>query len=498
MERKEANSTDILLLLEGTFPYVRGGVSSWIKRIIEGFPEYRFGIVFLGSAKSDYGRSQPYALPENVNYFAEYFLYDESNQPVAISAGKSRLDEEQLRHAHVQMRACLQGEVCPLQDYDLAENFGVSHAEFLRSPAIWDYFLQRYAEIPDQPPFVDYFWTIRGMHAPLWYLQSALQAAPQAKIFLSPSTGYAGYLGALLAARQNRPLIISEHGIYTKERRIDLLMARWIQQDEEFLRRPGQIHYLRQLWIHFFEFLGRLAYQQAWQIINLYAGVIPLQLAGGAPQEKLRTIPNGIGVEALVPARRAFSERQDVVALIGRVVPIKDIKTFIRAAALLRQQGRATQCWVVGPTEEDEEYFAECRVLVEHLGLQESVQFLGFRSVVEVLATVRLTILSSISEGLPLSVLESFAAGVPVVATDVGSCRQLLYGDATAEAERRAGIIVPIADPKALASAIVALLDDEERWDRCSQTAIARVESQYREEQMFGQYRQLFTQALME
>ncbi|WP_348550132.1 GT4 family glycosyltransferase PelF [Acidithiobacillus sp.] len=498
MERKRADSTDILLLLEGTFPYVRGGVSSWVKRMIEGFPEQRFGIIFLGSAKSDYGRSQPYPLPENVDYFAEYFLYDDGAPLPVKGSGKSALDAEPIHHAHLQMRACLQGEVCPLQEHGLAENFGVSHAEFLHSPAIWDYFLHRYAEISDQPPFVDYFWTIRGMHAPLWYLQTALQAAPRAKIFLSPSTGYAGYLGALLAARQNRPLLISEHGIYTKERRIDLLLARWIQEDEEFLRRPGQIHYLRQLWIHFFEFLGRLAYQQARHVVNLYAGVVPLQLAGGAPAEKLLTIPNGIGVEAFLPARRAFSQRQDVIALIGRVVPIKDIKTFIRAAALLRQQGRATQCWVVGPTEEDEEYYAECQVLVEHLGVQDCLQFLGFRSVVEVLATVRLTILSSISEGLPLSVLESFAAGVPVVSTDVGSCRELLYGNASTEGEAAAGIIVPIADPKALAEAIVALLDNEERWHLCSQNAIARVERQYREERMFERYRCLFTQALTE
>ena len=110
MERKRADSTDILLLLEGTFPYVRGGVSSWVKRMIEGFPEQRFGIIFLGSAKSDYGRSQPYPLPENVDYFAEYFLYDDGAPlPVKVS-GKSALDAEPIHHAHLQMRACLQAK----------------------------------------------------------------------------------------------------------------------------------------------------------------------------------------------------------------------------------------------------------------------------------------------------------------------------------------------------------------------------------------------------
>ena len=492
MERRAAATTDILLLLEGTFPYVRGGVSSWVQRIIEGFSDRRFGIIFLGSARSDYRRSLPYPLPANVDYYAEYFLYDETDPIATGSPIRTRFDDGTIHNAHLEMKACLNGEGLPRQDSGLAENFGVSREEFFRSPAVWNYLLQRYAEIPDQPAFVDYFWAVRAMHGPLWTLSKALRAAPRARILLAPSTGYAGYLGALLAARLDCPLIISEHGIYTKERRIDLLLARWIHEDEDFLRRPGQIHYLRQLWIDFFEFLGRFAYQQARRIVNLYGGVIPLQLQGGAAEEKLLTIPNGIDVESFLPARRPFAQRQDAVALIGRVVPIKDIKTFIRAAALLRQEGRKTQFWIVGSSEEDEEYHAECQVLVEHLGVESSVRFLGFRSVVEILSVVRLTILSSISEGLPLSVLESFAAGVPVVSTDAGACRELLYGNATSEGEAPAGIVVPIADPKTLAAAMAALLDDEKRWDLCSRNAMTRVESQYQEKQMFGRYRRLF------
>ncbi len=497
MERR-ANVVDILLILEGTFPYVRGGVSSWVKRMIEGFDDYRFGIIFLGSARSDYSGREPYTLPSNVDYFSEYFLYDERSEMLPTRKNQLSFRKEEVLAAHQEMQNCLQGGSCPL--HGLVNNFGVSHSDFLSSRAIWDYFLERYQEIPDQPSFVDYFWTIRGMHAPLWYLQQAFQAAPQTKIVLCPSTGYAGYLGALLAAQRRYPLIIAEHGIYTKERRIDLMLARWIHEDEDFLHRLGQIHYLRQLWIHFFEFLGRMSYQQAKIITNLYGGVIPLQVAGGAPPERLMTIPNGIQIEPFIPVRRDFAEKEDIVALIGRVVPIKDIKTFIRAAGILWQQGRKTQYWIVGPTEEDEEYYAECRILVEHLELQDCVQFLGFRLVTEVLARVRLTVLSSISEGLPLSVLESFAAGVPVVTTDVGSCRELLYGSLQHEPEEAAGagVVVPIADPSALARAIGALLDDVERWKVCSQAGIRRVEAHYREDQMFAQYRQLFAQMLTE
>ena len=68
----QASSADVALLLEGTFPYVSGGVSSWINQMIRAYPQTRFAIVFLGSRRSDYngfkyGMSVPYAPPWKVD-----------------------------------------------------------------------------------------------------------------------------------------------------------------------------------------------------------------------------------------------------------------------------------------------------------------------------------------------------------------------------------------------------------------------------------------------
>ena len=72
----KAREADIALLLEGTFPYVSGGVSSWINQIVRAYPEYRYAIVFLGSRRSDYNGFK-YELPANVVHFEEHFLYDD-------------------------------------------------------------------------------------------------------------------------------------------------------------------------------------------------------------------------------------------------------------------------------------------------------------------------------------------------------------------------------------------------------------------------------------
>src|SRR5207245_743637 len=106
---------------------------------------------------------------------------------------------------------------------------------------------------------------------------------------------------------------------------------------------------------------------------------------------------------------------------------------------------------------------------------------------------------SSISEALPLVLLEGFAAGVPAVATDVGSCRQLLHGLGEEDkALGHAGEVVGIAEPEALARAAVALLSDTQRWHAAQAAGIARVERYYTQELMFSEYRSLYQKLLQQ
>lgn len=182
-----------------------------------------------------------------------------------------------------------------------------------------------------------------------------------------------------------------------------------------------------------------------------------------------------------------------VIALIGRVVSIKDVKTFIRAIFTVSREFPNVEGWIAGPETEDPAYAQECRSLVQSLDLSRNVKFLGFQRVDDVLPKVGIVTLSSISEGLPLVVLEAYAAGVPVVSTDVGSCRQLVEG--LGEADRalgKAGEIVPIANPTALAAALSSLLHDEAKWQSAQRAAIARVETYYAQETMIGAYRSIY------
>jgi len=500
---RQGTRADIGLLLEGTFPYVSGGVSSWVNQIIRGFPEYTFALCFIGSRPEDYGDMR-YALPDNVVHLETHYLHDGREKPPVISHRGDPAVFKEVRNLHEQFRNPAARSGCPsLIGNILQHRAGGLYREedFLYSRESWNFIAEQYRAHCTDPSFVDYFWTVRIMHAPLWRLMEVAENFIPVRAFHTISTGYAGFLGAMLKVMTKRPLLLSEHGIYTKERKIDLFQAEWIRDNRGVLEKDtSEVAYFRHLWVRFFEALGRECYANASRIISLYEANRLRQVQDGAPAERTENIPNGINLPALqkLRANRPASIPR-TVCLIGRVVPIKDIKTFIRAMRTVANRLPDVQAWIAGPEDEDPAYARDCRTLATGLGLADTVKFLGFQKIDELLPKVGLLALSSISEALPLVILEGYAAGVPCVATDVGSCRQLVEGlDADDKALGPSGIVVGIADPQALAHAIIRLLDDDDAWRQAQSAGIARVERYYTQEQMFSRYREVYHSALAE
>jgi glycosyltransferase involved in cell wall biosynthesis len=301
----------------------------------------------------------------------------------------------------------------------------------------------------------------------------------------------------LLQKKRRKPLILTEHGIYAKERRIELLQATWIKDDDD----PadfGGIGFFRQTWIRFFEALARMSYAAANPIIALFEGNRQRQVRDGAQATRTRVVPNGIDLERFAKLRdKRTKEIPKVLGLIGRVVPIKDIKTFVRAIRVAVGQMPDIEGWIVGPEDEDKSYAEECHHLVRSLGLEKHVKFLGFQKVDDILPKIGLNVLTSISEAQPLVVLEGFAAGVPSVSTDVGCVRELLEGVTPEDrAHGTAGVVVEIANPEATARAAVALLEDPTRWHAAQAAGIARVESIYTQKLMLDRYGSIYRDAL--
>lgn len=495
------DSVDIMLLLEGTFPYVSGGVSSWVDQLVRAFPDYSFGAVFIGSRQEDYGE-QRYELPSNLLHLEAHYLGEQGEAPMIRRrpGNDEKLEAMRAWHSSFLSRDAADAEKRMVDPgFYLSSAEGVDYSQFLYSEYAWEFITEMYQSRCSDPSFLDYFWTVRNMHGPLWRLAAIADGLIPAGLYHAVSTGYAGFLGAMLGSSRNRPLLLSEHGIYTKERRIDLLQSDWIRDNREALQKdPAEISYYRTLWMRFFETLGRICYAVAGDIVSLYEGARLRQVEDGAPAERTRVIPNGIDVERFAPAGlQGPGNPPQVLTLVGRVVPIKDIKTFIRTIRILADRIPEIEGWIVGPSDEDEDYADECRALAESLQVSERVRFMGMRNVEEIYPRSGVVLLSSISEGLPLVVIEAFAAGIPVVTTDVGACSQLVNGvDAEDRELGAAGAIVGINDPKGLAEASFGLLQSPERWRAASDAALRRVRRYYTTDRMISEYRKLYEKGL--
>ena len=494
MSLKTTLQADVCLILEGSYPYVAGGVSSWTHDLILGQPQLRFHLLILLAPGAQ--RSPRYSLPENVTGCTEVVLQQPPRGTRYIMSPASVIcDLEPALQA-----ICTEGN---LRDFskilEILRRLGKRAGQrlLLDSPAAWKTLLNMYQKNFPDSSFLDYFWSWRGLLSGLYSV--LLGPLPRARIYHAISTGYAGLYLARARIETGRPALVTEHGIYTNERRLEIALADWLHEENTLhamnisaIRRD-----LRDMWMSLFNSYSRACYQSCDHIITLFEGNQEFQRQDGARPERMSVIPNGIDSIRYASLKR---RKGDVprIALIGRVVPIKDIKTFIRAAAQVHTQIPEISICVLGPCEEDPEYYQECRKLVIRLGLEQSFEFTGRVNLMDWLERIDLIVLTSISEAQPLVVLEAGAAGIPCIATDVGACRELIEGDGREQPSLgQGGVVVPLANPSRTANAIMQLLQDPGRLKSYGETMRERVRRYYDSEILAESYRALYDDCIL-
>ena len=170
------------------------------------------------------------------------------------------------------------------------------------------------------------------------------------------------------------------------------------------------------------------------------------------------------------------------VVTVARLSPEKDVANLVRATAIAARQVDDLRVEVAGGGS----CLDDLKSLAAELGVAERVNFLGeVRDVPALLGRARMFVLPSLSEGIPLTVLEAMARGLPVVATRVGGLPEVVDHGVT-------GLLIPPADPAALAGAILEIWTDP---DRCAQMGHAGrqcVEERFDVRRMLGQYEALY------
>jgi len=484
-----AGTADVCILVEGAYPYVPGGVSGWIDWLITSQPETTFSVVALLPRPT--GQKPRYRRPKNVIGFQNVYLQDFGSRPIK----RLRVPPETAALAHALSRLMTAGGAGALAEVQ-RHLAGVTRRlplpVLFNSPLAWRLVEEMYAIEMPFASFLHYFW---GWRALLGGLFATLDCPlPKARIYHTISTGYAGVLAARASIETGRPALLTEHGIYTNERRIELLMAEWVADTVDKGHALDDPRFdLRDMWVRAFEAYARTCYEACTEVITLYGDNQRAQTVLGADSGKLRVIANGIDPSRFAAITPAPDEGVRVIALIGRVVPIKDVKTYIRAAKHLAARLPSFKAYVIGPTDEDEAYAQECRELVRDLGLEGIVEFTGAVDIVHYMPRIHVVVLTSLSESQPLVVLEAGAAAIPFVATNVGSCREIIEGRPDEDPPLgRGGIVTDVVDDRAISDAVWTLLTDPAKRRLYGDNLKARVTSVYTSEKAAEAYRELY------
>lgn len=484
---------DVCLILEGSYPYVAGGVSNWVHQLITAMTDLKFGVIFI-SPHHDPTRTLKYEIPPHVIYLKELGLHDYSlratarRQPTAGDLKTVKSFYESLSQGRAEgfkeLVGLFRGEK---SCFDLPTVFS--------SKEIWDLLVQIYDRHAPEVSFIDYFWTWRGTHLPI--LQVLQAEIPPAKIYHAVSTGYAGLLGAVAKVLHRQKLFLTEHGIYTHERMLEISQAAWIyERERRHYRADRELSFFKRWWIQLFSVMSSLTYAQADRIFTLYEGNKVRQILEGAAKEKISIISNGISPAEFGTIPR-LRKKEPQIGFVGRVVTIKDVKTFLQAAKLLLAYKPAAQFYIVGPTDEEEEYFEECRLLVDALNLEGRVVFVGKEDPKKYYQFLDVVVLTSLSEAQPYVILEANLSGIPVVATDVGACREMLEGrDPIDQAIGPSGFITQVSNPEATARAVLKILDEPETCEQMALSGKERVRRYYDLDDLLSRYMNIYEQNL--
>lgn len=462
----------VTMLTEGTYPHVHGGVSTWCDQLVRGMPEVDFNVIALtGSGREPV----TWELPRNVYRHTSVPLWGPAPARGRRRAARGRTHRRFTETYETFLLSLLEpgrgGFSDALREFAVLARAG-RLAPALRSEAV----LRLLMDVWTRPGLATAAArpTIHDALTATDLLEHALRPLsvriPPDSVAHAVSSGLAT-LPALAASYLDRvPFLLTEHGIYLRERYLGYRTAeqRW----------P-----VKALMLGFYRELNTEGYRRADLITPCNQYNRRWEERGGADATRIRTVYNG--VDPLAFPEAGPGPEVPTLSWCGRIDPIKDLETLIRAYAFMREELPALRLRLFGPVPAGcEEYRLRLDALAAELGVGDGISFEGrIEDVARAYAAGSIVMLSSISEGFPFSIIEAMSCGRTTVSTDVGGVREAV-GDT--------GLVVPPREPETMARATLALLRDEERRTELGRLSRRRVVEKFTLHQSVDGFRHIY------
>lgn len=464
----------ICLVCEGSYPYVVGGVSSWVHDLITSNKEHEFLLLCI-IPNSEFSVKK-YELPDNVKEIRNIILNSQLGVSGLRMFKNNYLKKKEIKEKILEFmsfKTISADKAAKLLNSFSQKEYG-NPMEIVVSKLFWIPLLRYYKNNYSNTNYNTFYWTYRNIFLNL--IGILQEKIPEADIYHSVSTGYAGLISAMAGYQSKGKVLLTEHGIYPREREEEIVHAQWV--DKKF----------KGIWIDFFYFLSRISYEYSDLIISLFDYNRDVQIKNGADPSKCMVIPNGVDKDRF--ENLDFEKRGEFsIGAVLRIVPIKDVKMMLKGFRVALRKLQNTKLYLIGPKDENPEYYKECLKMVKDLGLEGYVEFTGKVNVEEYYKFLDLLLLTSISEGQPLSILEGLSAGIPFIATDVGNCREILIGKKDVG---EAGVVIPPTSYMELADSLVKLYHSRDRLKEMGETGKKIVEKYYSRDFFIDSYRKIY------
>lgn len=462
----------VALVGEGTYPFAMGGVSTWCDQLIRGMPDLEWEVVALMTGRPP---APLWPAPQNLAQV----------RPIEVWSPRPRPPAGAERGVADGYAAFTQVLVRPMAlDAATAARDHLEFADALYRLLVWSNTHRAAPSFAHDDAVNVLLRSWRRQRGTQLQLGDAIRWSTMCEHLLRPlferpidvDVVHASMNGpsmlVAMAAKwwHGTPVVMSEHGVYLRERYLL----------DEVSDQSANARILR---LGFFRLLAGAGYLIADAVAPHSRYNRRWQLRNGAALERMTTMYNGVQPTDFPIA--AVEPTQPTVTFLGRIDPIKDIHTLLRAFALVVAALPEARLRIFGGSPVGQEgYLRSCRALIDELGLGGAVTMEGPTSdPVTAYHGGSIVALSSISEGFPYTVVEAMACGRPVVCTNVGG---------VAEAVGDGGLVVPPRDPDAMAAAFLRLLLDDDERARRAVIARERVIEWFTVERWVTAYRSLY------
>ena len=304
------------------------------------------------------------------------------------------------------------------------------------------------------------------------FLLPITMPVPRADVTHATLAGFAGLVGVIAKLERGTPFMVTDHGIYLRERYIAMSAG-------------AESFFLKRFLLRLVHLVSRVCYVTADQVSPVCDHNTRWEHRMGVDGGRIQTIYNGIDTDLFRPPQAEPQGRRPTVVTAARVFPLKDIETLVRACDVTRRRVPDVHFVVYGANWVDKPYTDRCEALIDELGVRDHFTFAGYHDTPsELYHEGDVFALSSISEGFPFSVIEAMACGRPVVATDVGGVKEALVGGV--------GIVVPPRGHAALGDGLADLLLDPERRADLARRGRDRAVREFGVERMLDAHRESY------